>query len=115
MAACQQSARAQPLEIPSVQPLENILKGMNRSESRQGLFAYEGPSDMGLKNYLQSIATPSLREIWYFVGSEGGFSEREVAMFQTQGLKPVSMGDQILRVETACVALTSVIKYALIA
>ncbi len=49
--------------------------------------------------------------LWVFVGSEGGFSLEEVELFAKEGLNPTSLGEQILRVETACLALLSVIKY----
>jgi 16S rRNA (uracil1498-N3)-methyltransferase len=51
------------------------------------------------------------KEAWAFIGSEGGFSEREVELFQSLDLKPVTLGTQVLRVETACVATVSIIKY----
>ncbi|WP_374021264.1 16S rRNA (uracil(1498)-N(3))-methyltransferase [Bdellovibrio bacteriovorus] len=42
---------------------------------------------------------------------KGGFSHNEVEKFQELGLRPVTLGPQVLRVETACMALVSVLKY----
>ena len=60
---------------------------------------------------LGALKRRQLDRLWLFVGSEGGFSDAEVQFFKEQHLPPVSLGEQILRVETACVALVSVIKY----
>ena len=37
------------------------------------------------------------------VGPEGGFTAAELSLFTQAGVQPVSLGDAILRVETACV------------
>lgn len=47
------------------------------------------------------------------VGSEGGFSHAEFDLAQQMGYKGVSLGKRILRAETAAVALTSVVMFAL--
>ena len=47
------------------------------------------------------------------VGSEGGFSAREAENANAQGYKSVTLGKRILRAETAAVALTAVVAFAL--
>ncbi len=47
------------------------------------------------------------------VGSEGGFSSEEFALSQELGYKGITLGKRILRAETAAVALTSVVMFAL--
>lgn len=47
------------------------------------------------------------------VGSEGGFSHEEFELAQKMGYEGVSLGKRILRAETAAVALTSVVMFAL--
>lgn len=42
-----------------------------------------------------------------FIGTEGGWSERELDIFKEKGVKVVSLGSQILRAETAAVAVSS--------
>jgi 16S rRNA (uracil1498-N3)-methyltransferase len=49
--------------------------------------------------------------LWLIVGSEGGFSDKEVTEMKQLGLDPVTLGPQVLRVETACMTLVSVLKY----
>ena len=78
------------------------------------IFAYEGTTQRSLKAEIESIKAKFLtlpEKIWIFVGSEGGFSEGEAQFLTDLGLYPVTLGRQILRVETACMTLVSVLKY----
>lgn len=112
-AATQQSGRGDLLKIGSPTTLNKLLEEFNRTKGAGGLFPYEGESQTGLPQALSELKSRQLEQLWVFVGSEGGFSLEEVQMFAQFGLNPVSMGEQILRVETACLALVSVIKYEL--
>ncbi len=110
--AAQQSGRGQLMELAKPLELKELLKTFNRKPKVGGLFPYEGEASFGVKPALESIkGAEDLDEFWVFVGSEGGFSLQEVAEFKSSGLEPASLGPQVLRVETACVALVSVIKY----
>ncbi len=111
--ATQQSGRGELMRIGEATTLKNLLSEFNRLDATGGLFPYEGEARTGLKGALAEIKNSKLDHLWVFVGSEGGFSAGEVQMFADSGLNSVSLGDQILRVETACVALVSVIKYEL--
>jgi 16S rRNA (uracil1498-N3)-methyltransferase len=110
-AATQQSGRGDLMQIRAPVPLKELLSDFNLSRATGGLFPYEGEARQGLSQALQELKNKNLDHIWVFVGSEGGFSTPEVEMFKTIGLNPLSLGDQILRVETACLALVSIIKY----
>lgn len=109
--ATQQSGRGDLMRIGVPTSLEKLLAEFSRNPSTSGLFPYEGESPQGLSSALEDLKTRKLDHLWVFVGSEGGFSPQEVELFAQAGLNPTSMGEQILRVETACVALMSVIKY----
>lgn len=110
-AATQQSGRGEVMAVRPAVSLSDLLAEFNRTEGVGGLFPYEGESQMGLSTALRELKARRLDGLWFFVGSEGGFSSREVEMFAKTGMNPVSLGEQILRVETACLALASVIKY----
>jgi 16S rRNA (uracil1498-N3)-methyltransferase len=110
-AATQQSGRGDLMQIVPAVTLENLLQEFNRNPSTGGLFPYEGEAQTALPVALRELKSKNLDHLWVFVGSEGGFSTREVELFARHGLGPVSMGEQILRVETACLALVSIIKY----
>lgn len=113
--ATQQTGRGDLMELGEALNFEELLHIYQKSNVRgetHGVFAYEGRGDQTLSQSLQKRSN-SLESVWIFVGSEGGFSQREVEAFQTINLFPVSLGQQVLRVETACVTLLSIIKYEL--
>ena len=94
--------------------LAELLDRFNQNNSAAGLFPYEGECNQTVKSQLQQIKKGSFDSIWAFIGSEGGFSLGEVRQFEDSGLSPVTLGEQVLRVETACVSLASIIKYELV-
>ncbi len=47
------------------------------------------------------------------VGPEGGWIDDELELFNERGFKLFSLGDRILRSDTACISLISVVDYAL--
>ena len=85
------------------------LKDIRIPKNHKALMAYEGTAGKSLHKVLEK--TTSAEEIWLFVGSEGGFSRKESEEFAEQGGEVFSFGDQILRVETACLMGLSVLKY----
>lgn len=116
--ATQQTGRGQLMEMGVPVILEDLFLEINPNEGKYGLFPYEGESSLSVSSALKSLVKQSqanegigVQDIYCFVGSEGGFSIQEVEYFKKRGLYPSSLGSQILRVETACVALVSIIKY----
>lgn len=110
--ATQQSGRGDLMKLASAMTLEKWLAGFNRNSQVAGLFAYEGPSTLGVKEYLKELRNQGVpREIHLIVGAEGGFSAAEVQALENQGLRPITLGAQVLRVETACIALIAALKY----
>ena len=51
------------------------------------------------------------KSIGIFIGPEGGISEDELELAINAGAKPISLGNRILRTETAGLALVSVIAF----
>lgn len=113
--ATQQSGRGDWMHIEQAVPLKTALESLNRSPGSKGLFAYEGEGVLSARDGLHGLAagsgTNQLSECFLFIGAEGGFSTKEVELFREFGLLPVTLGSQVLRVETACVALVSILKY----
>lgn len=108
--ATQQSGRGELMTLTEPQSLASALKAFNQNYDSLGLFLYEGETTLDIKEWSQKQPEKP-KEIWVFVGSEGGFSSVEVQKFQEFKLSPVTLGPQVLRVETACVAVLSVLKY----
>lgn len=112
--ATQQSGRGELMPVAGPIKLSDVLKKINQNSGLKGLFAYEGSSHHSLREELLLWdGGNATTDVLLFVGSEGGFSSQEVELFQQHGLAPITLGEQILRVETACVALVSIIKYHL--
>lgn len=118
VSATQQSGRGELMKID--QPIEwsDMLKAINPSAANWCLFAYEGAGTLGIKKHLieQKVALAQSsglqpENLWLVVGSEGGFSQKEVTEMKQLALYPVTLGDQVLRVETACMTLVSILKY----
>lgn len=112
--ATQQCGRGDLMPIQPALGFSEFLNQFNQKTSTLGLFAYEGPSTLGVKEYVSQKRREmenKPKEIWVFVGSEGGFSLEEVQKMRDLALYPVTLGSQVLRVETACMALVSVLKY----
>ena len=112
--ATQQSGRGDLMKIHDPITFDKITGLINQKPDSVGLFAYEGPSTLSIKDFVSKVKSQhpqGIKDLWIIVGSEGGFSSTEVQHFQKLGLDPVTLGPQVLRVETACMALVSVLKY----
>ncbi len=109
--ATQQTGRGDLMPIAEPVHIKELLQAFNRLDSAKGLFAYEGEHVLTAKEGVQKLRDAAPQDIWIFVGSEGGFSDSEVQLFASHGLEAVTLGNQVLRVETACVTLVSIIKY----
>jgi len=70
----------------------------------------KGLEQKSLHGYLNS--DPEI--VVFAVGPEGGFSEREAAVFLENGFKPITIGDTILRTETAALYCAAAIRILLL-
>ncbi len=115
VSATQQCGRGELMKIQPMTTFKNLVTQIiNPNDKKWCLFAYEGQSQMPIHAHLKNMREKYANlpeEIWILVGSEGGFSQNEVKAISELGLNPVTLGQQILRVETACLTLVSVLKY----
>jgi 16S rRNA (uracil1498-N3)-methyltransferase len=111
--ATQQSGRGDLMKIEEPIEMKNILPDLLLLKDSLNVVAYEGESNLALKEFLTSKRTQqsSFKRINLFVGSEGGFSDSEIQKFRELDLTPVTLGEQVLRVETACLTLVASLKY----
>ncbi len=66
----------------------------------------------GFKDYLhQNIMNIKPLNILALIGPEGDFSGEEIKSAQDSGFIPVSLGDLVLRVDTAAVVVASLLRY----
>lgn len=77
------------------------------------------PESLGVGSGLRSTLTHWRAEGWdgaavsIFIGPEGGFTEEEVAYAGERGIVSVSLGNRILRSETAAIATVAAVLYEL--
>ncbi len=95
--AAKQCGRAKIPTVTAAMPYSAMLK--EAAESSLSLLCYENEDGLTLKNALAERERPE--SISVIVGSEGGFSPDEVARAAEAGCVSVSLGNRILRCETA--------------
>lgn len=100
--ACKQCGRNVLMEITTPTTLEELAA---RHPAATLLIAHPGAAP--LRN--QSIAMPGqvIHEIVAAVGPEGGFAPEELDLATAAGFRPVSLGPNILRIETAAIMVAS--------
>ncbi len=106
--ACKQSGRKTPMKIEDVSNFDGCLQKLR--EFKQIVVAFEGGTTSA-KEVLSKL--DKNEKIALIVGSEGGFDKQEVDKFTKLGAKIVSLGTNILRGETAVIALASAVSYEL--
>ena len=109
--AAQQSNR---LDVPDIAPpisFHDYMASFKKGDLN--LMLYEGEKRMGIKEVLRSIqeAKSEVKTIILLIGPEGGFSQEEVETAVDAGFTPVSLGDLILRTETAPIVALSILQY----
>jgi 16S rRNA (uracil1498-N3)-methyltransferase len=82
-----------------------------RESGALGLFFHQkGLENESLHSYLDSISGVVVMAI----GPEGGFSNAEASLFLENGFKPVTIGDAVLRTETAALYCAAAVKILLL-
>jgi 16S rRNA (uracil1498-N3)-methyltransferase len=75
------------------------------------LIFWEEESQKTIKDILKDEAITAVKDFFIVIGPEGGFSKDEVTMAKEAGFISVSLGKQILKVETAGAAIISILQY----
>jgi 16S rRNA (uracil1498-N3)-methyltransferase len=103
--ASEQSGRVTLPILQNPQNLEDVIRGVIE-ENDMNLFVIhpEGKLFKGL-----DFGNSKSKAIGVFVGPEGGWSDRELKMFKDAKIPIYNIGSQILRAETAAIAVTSLL------
>ena len=75
------------------------------------LLPWEEERAVTLKQALAHIEKQTLHEIAVFIGPEGGYDESEAQTARDEGAIPVTIGERILRTETAGAAVLAMLLY----
>lgn len=90
--------------IPDISTPMKLADFLNRSDHLKGYILYEREKQTSLAASLMEQFSNGNRQTLIIVGPEGGFSSDEAARISLAGHLPVSLGNRILRMETAAVA-----------
>ena len=113
LSACEQTGRGEPLHLSSVKTFTTLLSEYQNQKNPIGFFFYEAENHQTLHKF-SSWNFQKYDHLWVFIGSEGGFSKKEASeLTKKHGLNLVTLGPQVLRVETACVYSIGILKYFL--
>lgn len=66
---------------------------------------------ISLKSVLRGIDHDNIKNVGVFIGPEGGFEEEEINYIKNFGGKSVSLGERVLRTETAAIFVSAVLQY----
>ncbi|MDK9705460.1 MAG: 16S rRNA (uracil(1498)-N(3))-methyltransferase [Desulforhopalus sp.] len=107
LAACKQCLRPQLMRLDAPTNLANMLQEEGGDQVLRLLFWEEEKAV-----HLQDLpALPGAQSVALLLGPEGGFSVEEVDLARQAGWITVSLGERILRAETATLTAVSVVQF----
>lgn len=106
--AAKQSGRNVQARIAAPAPLDERIEGW-RAEKGLKVLLWEGEGQQDLKGLLRD--TSQSERFIGMIGPEGGFTRDEVEMAAGAGFVPVSLGERILRAETAAIVMVALVQY----
>ncbi|MFH1379536.1 MAG: 16S rRNA (uracil(1498)-N(3))-methyltransferase [bacterium] len=116
LAASKQSGR---LVVPTIHPAVEFAYAIRETTKADIQFLpWEGETNLSLKEALQTWAVPYKQahktfSINVWIGPEGGFAAEEITLAQEHSVHPVTLGNSILRTETAGIVTLAIIQYEL--
>ena len=107
MSAAKQSGRG---IIPEIKKPVSFAEAVEMMKSHDFSFAaYEEETENTIKSELQK--NKGVKTIGFFIGPEGGIAPEEIEKIKEAGFPTVTLGERILRTETAPLAVLSMIMY----
>jgi 16S rRNA (uracil1498-N3)-methyltransferase len=105
--AAKQSKRTKVPHICAMTPLLQVLQGLDAD----GVHLF--PSLHHHPKHIAEVLVKADKKkpVTIFIGPEGDFTPDEVALAVKYGCVPVSLGDTVLKVETAAIAVTALVKF----
>jgi len=106
--ASKQCGRAILPEVNPPLPFGELIKSVPDKKTLK-LLLWENEDKTDLKKLLRSMSP--LPRIFVIIGPEGGFTPNEINLAREAGFQTISLGNRILRAETAAMSLVSIIQY----
>ena len=106
--AAKQCGRARIPEVAPAALLPSVLAAQASDTAALRLFFYEAEKQRDLRTVLRGSA---VQRIFMLVGPEGGFAPEEAQHAAAHGFVAVTLGQRILRVDTAAIVAISLVQY----
>ena len=103
IAACKQCGRSRLLRLSSPTSFTEMLRSINPEQCHSMIAHPEATMSVG--DALQQITKSSSAQV--LIGPEGGFTNEELSAAIAAGVRPISLGPLILRIETAVIAIAA--------
>jgi 16S rRNA (uracil1498-N3)-methyltransferase len=97
--ACEQSGKVLIPKLYEPTNIEDFLK-----QNQKNLFALDF-----CETLIDVSQIKSLHEATFLIGPEGGWGESDQVLFEKYNVKKISLGNSILRAETASIAIASIV------
>ena len=110
--ACKQCNRPKPPYMNLTKDFKELLSVTGEDDHDLKLIFWE---DKEGQKPLREIFAPlkKINSVMILIGPEGGFSTDEVSQAIAAGYEPVTMGNRVLRSETAAITAVSILQYEL--
>ena len=100
--------------LPTLVVGETLLQALDIESEALKLVAYENEAGQTIKDVLKTLhSDKSVTDVLICIGPEGGYQEKEINAIIKSGGKSVSLGNTILRAETAAIGSLAMIQYEL--
>lgn len=100
--------------LPTLVVGETLLQALDIESDALKLVAYENEAGQTIKDVLKTLhSDKSVTDVLICIGPEGGYQEKEINAIIKYGGKSVSLGNTILRAETAAIGSLAMIQYEL--
>ncbi len=106
--AAKQSDRGTTAEIGPISSFRDLLGHLKQEEALK-VVLWEDERAKDLKGLLKE--SPPAKKFVGIVGPEGGFAQEEIEVAREAGFTSVSLGQRVLRAETAAVAMVAIVQY----
>ena len=100
--------------LPTLVVGETLLQALDIESVALKLVAYENEAGQTINDVLKTLhSDKSVTDVLICIGPEGGYQEKEINAIIKYGGKSVSLGNTILRAETAAIGSLAMIRYEL--
>jgi len=110
--ALNSSQQSQRRNLPIIEPLKSLTGILENDADQFDLKLIPTLVPKGRKPLKGILAKTKAKSVLVLIGPEGDFTPEEVALARKYGCIPVTLGDLVLRVDTACLAVVSYLRFA---